>query len=196
MSLRAEAPAIHGCLLHLGGPWCLTLACGSVGMASMEAPGRHQSGTLSMAQGQLGLYWPCPAEIQPAAQRVKARVYLGPDAPRPAEHLRGRLGERGGAGPWCLTVACGYVGMASMEVPGRHQSGTLSMAQGQLGLYGPCPAEIQPAAQRVKAESMTWGRTRRGPRSINADDSGSEEERAAGGPGPGSRRSGRARSAH
>ena len=32
---------------------------------------------------------------------------------------------------------------------------------------------------------LTWGRTRRGPRSINADDSGSEEERAAGGPGPG-----------
>ena len=32
---------------------------------------------------------------------------------------------------------------------------------------------------------MTWGRTRRGPRSINADDSGSEEERATGGPGPG-----------
>ena len=52
-----------------------------------------------MAQGQLGLYGPCPAEIQPAAQRVKARVYdLGPDAPRPAEHQRGRLGERGGAG--------------------------------------------------------------------------------------------------
>ena len=36
-----------------------------------------------------------------------------------------------------------------------------------------------------RLESMTWGRTRRGPRSINADDSGSEEERAAGGPGPG-----------
>ena len=32
---------------------------------------------------------------------------------------------------------------------------------------------------------MTWGRTRCGPWSINADDSGSEEERAAGGPGPG-----------
>ena len=32
---------------------------------------------------------------------------------------------------------------------------------------------------------MTWDRTRRGPRSINADDSGSEEERAAGGSGPG-----------
>ena len=52
-----------------------------------------------MAQGQLGLYGPCPAEIQLAAQRVKARVYdLGPDAPRPAEHQRGQLGERGGAG--------------------------------------------------------------------------------------------------
>ena len=52
-----------------------------------------------MAQGQLELYGPCPAEMQPAAQRVKARVYdSGPDAPRPAEHLRGRLGERGGAG--------------------------------------------------------------------------------------------------
>ena len=36
-----------------------------------------------------------------------------------------------------------------------------------------------------RLESMTWGRTRRGPRSINADDSGSEEERAAWGPGPG-----------
>ena len=36
-----------------------------------------------------------------------------------------------------------------------------------------------------RPESMTWGRTRRGPRSINADDSGSEEERAAGGAGPG-----------
>ena len=32
---------------------------------------------------------------------------------------------------------------------------------------------------------MTWGRTSRGPRSINADDSSCEEERAAGGPGPG-----------
>ena len=32
---------------------------------------------------------------------------------------------------------------------------------------------------------MTWGRTRRGPRSINADDSGSEDERVAGRPGPG-----------
>ncbi len=32
---------------------------------------------------------------------------------------------------------------------------------------------------------MTWGRTRRGPLSINADDLGSEEERAAWGPGPG-----------
>ena len=32
---------------------------------------------------------------------------------------------------------------------------------------------------------MTWGRTRRGPRSFNTDDLGSEEERAAGGPGPG-----------
>ena len=40
-----------------------------------------------MAQGQLGLYGPCPAEIRPAALRVKARVYdLGPDVPRPAEH--------------------------------------------------------------------------------------------------------------
>ena len=28
-----------------------------------------------------------------------------------------------------------------------------------------------------RLESMTWCRTRRGPRSINADDSGSEEER-------------------
>ena len=27
-----------------------------------------------------------------------------------------------------------------------------------------------------RLESMTWGRTRRGPRSINADDSGSEED--------------------
>ncbi len=36
-----------------------------------------------------------------------------------------------------------------------------------------------------RLESMTWGRTRRGPRSINADDLGSEEERAAGGEGPG-----------
>ena len=45
-----------------------------------------------MAHGQL-------AEKRPAALRVKARVYdLGPDAPRPAEHQRGRLGERGGAG--------------------------------------------------------------------------------------------------
>ena len=32
---------------------------------------------------------------------------------------------------------------------------------------------------------MTWGWTSRGPRSINADDSSCEEERAAGGPGPG-----------
>ena len=36
-----------------------------------------------------------------------------------------------------------------------------------------------------RLESMTWGRTRRGPRSINADDLGSEEERAAGGPSQG-----------
>ena len=36
-----------------------------------------------------------------------------------------------------------------------------------------------------RLESMTRGRTRRGPRSINADDSSSEEELAAGGPGPG-----------
>ena len=35
-----------------------------------------------------------------------------------------------------------------------------------------------------RLESMTWGRTRRGPRSIYADDSGSEEERANGGAGP------------
>ncbi len=32
--------------------------------------------------------------------------------------------------------------------------------------------------------ALSWGRTRRGPRSINADDSGSEEERAARGSGP------------
>ena len=52
-----------------------------------------------MAQGQRGLYGPCPAEIRPAALRVKARAYdLGPDAPRSAEHQHGRLGERGGAG--------------------------------------------------------------------------------------------------
>ena len=51
-----------------------------------------------MAQGLLGLNGPCPAEIRPAALRVKARVYdLGPEAPRPAEHQCGRLGERGGA---------------------------------------------------------------------------------------------------
>jgi hypothetical protein len=58
---------------------------------------KHQ--TWSMAQGQLGLYGPCPAEIRPAALRVKARTYdSGPDAPRPAEHQRGRLEQRGGAG--------------------------------------------------------------------------------------------------
>jgi hypothetical protein len=52
-----------------------------------------------MAQGQLGLYGPCPTEIRSAALRFKARVYdLGPDVQRPAEHQRGRLGERGGAG--------------------------------------------------------------------------------------------------
>ena len=56
------------------------------------------------------------------------------------------------------------------------------MAQGQLGLYGPRPAEIRPAALRVKFESMTRGRTRRGRQSIYAEESGSEEERAAGGP--------------
>ena len=43
---------------------------------------------------------------------------------------------------------------------------------------------------------MSWGRTRRGPRSIYADDSGSEEERAAGGAGPGAADPERARSAH
>ena len=69
------------------------------------------------------------------------------------------------------------------------------MAQGQLGLYGQCPAEIQPAAQRVRLESMTLGRTRRGSRSIYADDSGSEEELAAGGPGLGAADPERARSA-
>ena len=47
-----------------------------------------------MAQGQLGLYGPRPAEIQPAAQRVKARVYdSGPGAPRPDP------GERRQSGP-------------------------------------------------------------------------------------------------
>ena len=47
-----------------------------------------------------------------------------------------------------------------------------------------------------RLESMTWGRTRRGPRSIYADDSGSEEERAAGGAGQGAADPERARSAH
>ena len=36
-----------------------------------------------------------------------------------------------------------------------------------------------------RLEYMTWGRMRRGPRSINAEDSATEEERAAGGAGPG-----------
>ena len=65
--------------------------------------------------------------------------------------------------------------MASMEAPGRHRSGTWSMARGQLGLYGPCPAEIRPAAMRVKARVYDSGPD--APRSINADDLGSEEER-------------------
>ena len=51
-----------------------------------------------------------------------------------------------------------------------------SMEQGRLGLC---------RARRRYDRSTTGGRTRRGPRSINADDSGSEEERAAGGAGPG-----------
>ena len=71
------------------------------------------------------------------------------------------------------------------------------MAPGQLGLYGPCPAaEIQQAAQRVKARAMTRGRTRSGPWSIYADDLGSEEERAAGGQGPAAADPERARNAH
>ena len=48
-----------------------------------------------MAQGKLGLCRPHPAEIHPAAQRVKSRVCDSePDAQRPAEQRRGRLGER------------------------------------------------------------------------------------------------------
>ena len=47
-----------------------------------------------------------------------------------------------------------------------------------------------------RLESMTWGRTRRGPRSIYADDSGSEEDRTAGGLGPGAADPERALSAH
>ena len=76
------------------------------------------------------------------------------------------------------------------------------MAQGQLGLYGPCPAEIQPAAQRVKARVYDLGPDRDAPRPAEhlrrfyADDSGSEEERAAGGAGPGAADPERARSAH
>ncbi len=58
------------------------------------------------------------------------------------------------------------------------------MAQGQLGLYGQCPAEIRQAALRVKARVYDWAVGNR-TRSISADDLGSEEERAAGGPGPG-----------
>ena len=30
------------------------------------------------------------------------------------------------------------------------------MAQGQLGLYRQCPAEVQPAALCVKARVLTW----------------------------------------
>ncbi len=143
--------------------------------------------------------------VDPDVPRAAARVTLGPGPlwPGEPEHPRRRLRKHGGSSweaAWlraeCLTVACGYVGVASMEAPGRHQSGTWSMARGQLGFYGSCPAEIRPAAQHVKPESMTLGRTRPGPRSINTDDSGSEEDRAARGPGPGAADPERARSAH
>ena len=81
-----------------------------------------------MAQSQLGLYGQCPAEIRLAVLCVNARVYdLGPDAPRPAEHQRRRLGEEeeraaGGPGPGAvdprervvlterMTEDCGGVG--------------------------------------------------------------------------------------
>ncbi len=47
-----------------------------------------------MGQDQLELYGPRQAEIYPAAQLVKTRVYDSePDAPRPVEYQRGRLGE-------------------------------------------------------------------------------------------------------
>ena len=59
------------------------------------------------------------------------------------------------------------------------------MAQGQLGLYGRAQRRYDRPRCVSRPESMTWGRTRRGPRSINADDSGSEQDRAAGGAGPG-----------
>jgi hypothetical protein len=73
-----------------------------------------------MAQGQLGLYGPFPAEIQPAAQRVKARVYdSGPDTPRPAEHDLGSEEERaaGGAGPGVADPgrARSLIGMAEVH---------------------------------------------------------------------------------
>ncbi len=48
-------------------------------------------------------------------------------APRDRMDPRGKRESKMGlnvAGDRCLTVACGYVGMASMEAPGRHQSGT------------------------------------------------------------------------
>ena len=95
-----------------------------------------------------------------------------------------------------------FIGMESMEA---WPTSTIlrSMEQGRLGLYGPHPAEIHPATQRVSVvtavtvpESMTLCRTRRGPRSIYADDLGSEEDRTAGGLGPGAADPERALSAH
>ena len=70
------------------------------------------------------------------------------------------------------------------------------MAQGQLGRYGQCPAEIQPAAQRVKALVYDSGPNAPRPWNIYADDLGSKEERAAGGAGPGAADPEWARSAH
>ena len=67
--------------------------------------------------GSTGPVGPCPAEIRPAALRVKARVYdLGPDTPRPVEHQRGRLGERGGAG--CRSIGPGAPSNL-LRLPGR-----------------------------------------------------------------------------
>ena len=106
-------------------------------------------------------------------------------------------------------MACCYVGMASMEALLEWQVWRL-WADISLGHRAWCKANLDSTGRArrrytgnrprsvSRLESMTRGRTRRGPRSIYADDSGSdsEEERAAREADPGAADPERARSAH
>ncbi len=111
-------------------------------------------------------YGPHPAEIQPAAQRVKARIYDSElNAPRPAEHRRGRLGERGGAGgpglgavdpgehgaltDW-MTADCGGVGpnitcVGRASVRGRVDHSVAGLTLFRVNPFEGMPARIQTA---------------------------------------------------